>query len=123
MKTKDKKLLFSITKKDFEIQPYKASGKGGQNRNKRETAIRLIHKESGIMVTCGDEREQHRNLIKAFKNLVNKPEFKKWLQIKIAKYNYDEKEVEKEVKGLMKEENLKLNIFKRDIYGTTIINY
>lgn len=111
MKIKNKKLLFSITKKDFDIERTKGSGKGGQNRNKRETAIRITHKETGITSYCADEREQHRNLIKAFKNLVNKPEFKKWLQIKIAKYDYDEKEIGREIEKSMKEENLKIEYF------------
>jgi protein subunit release factor B len=93
-----RELLFSITKKDFEIQTYKASGKGGQNRNKRETAIRLIHKESGIKVTCADEREQHQNLKKAFRNLINKEEFKMWLKLKTSREMVNKKEIEKRLR-------------------------
>ena len=45
-----KQLLFSITKKDLVITYYKASGKGGQNRNKRETAVRIQHKDSNVVL-------------------------------------------------------------------------
>ena len=111
-----KEKLFSITKKDFDIQFYKSSGKGGQNRNKRETAVRLIHKESGIMVTCSDEREQHKNLIKAFKNLTNKSEFQSWLKIKIAKVQQNKKDIEKqieqEVETWMQDKYLKIENIK-----------
>ena len=67
---KEKELLFSITKDDFEIERTKGSGKGGQNRNKRETAIRLTHKASGIQSYCADERSQDQNLKKAFKTSI-----------------------------------------------------
>jgi peptide chain release factor 1 len=107
-----KELLFSVTKKDFDIQYYKSSGAGGQNRNKRETAVRLIHKDSGIMVTCADEREQNRNLKKAFHNLINNPEFKKWLKIRAAKAMQNEidvrKQIEKEVENWTQDKFLKI---------------
>lgn len=110
-----KQLLFSITKKDFDIQFYKSSGKGGQNRNKRETAVRLIHRESGIITTCSDEREQHKNLIKAFKNLINKKEFKQWLRVKTAKELNNniitEEQLNKQIDEWMNERNLKIEFF------------
>lgn len=106
-----KELLFSIKKSDFEIQPYISSGNGGQNRNKRETAIRLIHKESGIMTTCSDEREQHKNLVKAFKNLTNKPEFKKWLKWKISSLSTEYIKIEEQVDKDMDEKNIKVETY------------
>lgn len=113
---KNKELLFSVTKNDFIIERTKGSGKGGQNRNKRETAIRITHKETGLTQYCADERSQEQNLRRAFRNLVNKPEFQKWLRIKIAeelKGKIDiEQQIEREVDNWMQEQNLKIEYFE-----------
>ncbi|KAL6739146.1 hypothetical protein Aduo_012632 [Ancylostoma duodenale] len=51
------------------IETMRASGPGGQNVNKRSTAVRLTHKETGLVVHCMDERFQHLNVQIAFKRL------------------------------------------------------
>lgn len=108
-KSSTKELLFSITKKDFEVQTFRAGGKGGQHQNKTDSGVRIIHNESGARGECRNHRHQFMNKREALKRLTDSKEFKLWLNRKSLEV-IEGKRLEEKVEDMMSPENLKLEV-------------
>jgi len=112
----EKQLLFSLSKKngDFEVQPFKGSGKGGQKRNKTMSACRITHPASGAVSECQEERSFDQNKKIAFERLMEKPKFTAWFKIETARQQGRFKGVEEEVDRQMQSNNL---VFENQVNG------
>ena len=108
-----RELLYSLTKKDFKIQTFRAGGPGGQNQNKRNTGVRIIHPASGAVGESREQRSQLQNKKAAFKRLTEHPKFKLW-NARICHEIMSGKTIEERVEESMISDNLKIEQYIED---------
>lgn len=82
--------LFSVTIADCDVQTFCTGGKGGQNQNKREMGVRIIHRASGAMGEGREHRKQWDNKKAAWKRMGESKKFKNWVRMEAARRNGEE---------------------------------
>lgn len=109
-----KKLLFSVTTKDFDVQTFCTGGKGGQNQNRRKMGVRIVHRESGATGEGREYREQPQNKHAAFMRLLETKEWKTWHKARVARELGHVKAAEEATELAMKPENLKIEVLGKN---------
>jgi protein subunit release factor B len=105
---KEKTLLFSLTKNDFEFQTFCTGGKGGQHRNAKQNGVRCIHTASGARGEHRDGRDQFLNRREAFTKCCESAIFQIWHKAEVARRLGQLSEIEKSVEEQMRPENLRI---------------
>ena len=108
-----RELLFSLTKKDFVVETFPAGKAGGQRGNKKDTAVRIKHPDSGAVGESREERHQHQNKKIAFDRLVTSPRFRVWHAMRCREIMEGET-IEQKVQKMMSPENIKVEVIDDD---------
>jgi protein subunit release factor B len=75
-----KEKILSVTLHDCDVQTKRGHGNGGQNRNTRDTAVRIVHRASGAVGESQEQRSQLQNKRAAFLRMVETKKFQAWLK-------------------------------------------
>ena len=106
--TGDRRLIFSVTKKDIVITYFSGHGAGGQHRNRHKNCVRINHPESGVTVQATENKSMTKNKELAFERLVKHTKFELWLRTTASLMLKDGKTINEIVMEQMDEGNLKI---------------
>lgn len=113
-----KELLFSVTLADCDVETFRSGGPGGQNQNKRETGVRIRHRESGAVGESREQRSQLQNKRTAFERMVKHPKFQFWLHEKRREMETG-KSLEDRVAEMMQPEYIKTEVRENGLWTET----
>jgi|SRR5882724_1200408 len=102
----ERKKVLSVTLANCRVDEFRSGGPGGQNQNKRNTGIRIVHEPSGAVGESREERSQLQNKKRAFKRMTEHAKFRIW----INKVLYNTKDPELEVEKEMDPKNIKVEV-------------
>lgn len=102
--------LFTVSIKDCRVDTFRSGGKGGQNQNKRDSGVRVVHEPSGAVGESREERSQFQNKKNAFVKMANSKLFQDWAKRTAAKLQGEET-IEERVDRMMHPSNLLTETF------------
>lgn len=76
-----KEKILTVTIHDCIVQTFRSGGPGGQNQNKRDTGVRIIHEPSGAVAESREERSQLQNKKTAWQKLAAHPKMLLWIKL------------------------------------------
>jgi len=101
--------LFSVSIHDCRVDTFRAGGKGGQNQNKRESGVRVVHPPSGAVGEARDSRDQLRNKRSAFTRMAESKLFQTWARVKAAELSTG-KTIDELVNETLTDANIKTEV-------------
>ena len=99
----------TVRASDCEWQFIRGTGNGGQNRNKRSTAVRVVHRPSGAVGYAEDERRQLDNRRLAFARMARTPRFVQWCRDQVDG-------IERAVREQMRDANLFVEVRREGVW-------
>lgn len=100
--------LLRVTIADCRMETFRAGGPGGQNQNKRNTGVRIVHVPSGAVGEAREERSQLANKRRAFTRMAESAEFERWVRIVTG-------DIDRIVNEQMRPENLEIEYGIADV--------
>jgi protein subunit release factor B len=102
--------LFSIPRKDLELEFFRSGGNGGQKQNKTSSACRITHIPSGAVGESRDERQQTQNRKLALERLTTSPIFVAWVKVQAAMIEQGFRDLDQKVDQMMVDDNLQVEL-------------